>query len=251
MVLELKDVSMNFCTKEGNLEVLDNINFRIDEGEIVALVGPSGSGKTTALNIIAGLLKPQGGEVIVNGDIGYMFQRDNLFEWRSIYKNVILGLEIQKKLTPENIEKVREMLKKYGLWDFRNNHPSELSGGMRQRVALIRTLATSPALLLLDEPFASLDYQTKLLVSVDIYKIIKQEMKTTIMVTHDLSEAISMSDRIIILTARPAKVFRIHEIKLNLNEERTPLTARKAENFRYYFDMLWRELNENMPKQEI
>jgi NitT/TauT family transport system ATP-binding protein len=251
VVLELKDVSMNFCTKEGNLEVLDNINFRIDEGEIVALVGPSGSGKTTALNIIAGLLKPQGGEVIVNGDIGYMFQRDNLFEWRSIYKNVILGLEIQKKLTPENIEKVREMLKKYGLWDFRNNHPSELSGGMRQRVALIRTLATSPALLLLDEPFASLDYQTKLLVSVDIYKIIKQEMKTTIMVTHDLSEAISMSDRIIILTARPAKVFRIHEIKLNLNEERTPLTARKAENFRYYFDMLWRELNENMPKQEI
>lgn len=251
MVLELKDVSMNFCTKEGNLEVLDNINFRIDEGEIVALVGPSGSGKTTALNIIAGLLKPQAGEVIVNGDIGYMFQRDNLFEWRSIYKNVILGLEIQKKLTQENLEKVVRMLKIYGLWDFRNNYPSELSGGMRQRVALIRTLATSPALLLLDEPFASLDYQTKLLVSVDIYKIIKQEKKTTIMVTHDLSEAISMSDRIIILTARPAKVFRIHEIKLNLNEEKTPLTARKADNFRYYFDLLWRELNENMPKQKV
>ncbi|NLD26934.1 MAG: ABC transporter ATP-binding protein [Acholeplasmataceae bacterium] len=242
---------MNFCTKEGNLEVLDNINFRIDEGEIVALVGPSGSGKTTALNIIAGLLKPQAGEVIVNGDIGYMFQRDNLFEWRSIYKNVILGLEIQKKLTQENLEKVVRMLKIYGLWDFRNNYPSELSGGMRQRVALIRTLATSPALLLLDEPFASLDYQTKLLVSVDIYKIIKQEKKTTIMVTHDLSEAISMSDRIIILTARPAKVFRIHEIKLNLNEEKTPLTARKADNFRYYFDLLWRELNENMPKQKV
>ncbi len=251
MVLELKDVSMDFNTKEGNLEVLNNINFKIEEGEIVALVGPSGSGKTTALNIIAGLLKPKSGEVIVNGDIGYMFQRDNLFEWRTIYNNVILGLEIQKKNTPKNIEKVKNMLKNYGLWDFRNNYPSELSGGMRQRVALIRTLATAPALLLLDEPFASLDYQTKLLVSVDIYKIIKKERKTTIMVTHDLSEAISMSDRIIILTARPARIFKIHEIDLDMDEERTPLSARKADNFRYYFDLLWRELNENMPKQEL
>jgi NitT/TauT family transport system ATP-binding protein len=242
---------MDFNTKEGNLEVLNNINFKIEEGEIVALVGPSGSGKTTALNIIAGLLKPKSGEVIVNGDIGYMFQRDNLFEWRTIYNNVILGLEIQKKNTPKNIEKVKNMLKNYGLWDFRNHYPSELSGGMRQRVALIRTLATAPALLLLDEPFASLDYQTKLLVSVDIYKIIKKERKTTIMVTHDLSEAISMSDRIIILTARPARIFKIHEIDLDMDEERTPLSARKADNFRYYFDLLWRELNENMPKQEL
>jgi NitT/TauT family transport system ATP-binding protein len=251
VVLELKDVSMQFCTKEGYLEVLDKINFSIEEGEIVALVGPSGSGKTTALNLIAGLLKPTSGDVIVKGDIGYMFQRDNLLEWRTIYKNVILGLEIQKKLTPENIEKVKRMLKAYGLWEFRNNHPSELSGGMRQRVALIRTLATGPELLLLDEPFASLDYQTKLLVSEDIFKIIKKEKKTTIIVTHDLSEAISMSDRIIILTNRPAKVMKIHEINLSLDEERTPLTARKSADFRIYFDMLWRELNEIMPKQRL
>lgn len=251
MVLELKDVSMQFCTKEGNLEVLDKINFSIYEGEIVALVGPSGSGKTTALNIIAGLLKPTSGEVKAKGDIGYMFQRDNLLEWRTIYKNVILGLEIQKKLTPENIEKVIRMLKTYGLWEFRNNHPSELSGGMRQRVALIRTLATGPELLLLDEPFASLDYQTKLLVSEDIYKIIKKEKKSTIIVTHDLSEAISMSDRIIILTDRPAKVMKIYEIKLSLDEEKTPLTARKSPDFRIYFDMLWRDLNEKMPKQTV
>ncbi|MDD4000448.1 MAG: ABC transporter ATP-binding protein [Bacilli bacterium] len=242
---------MQFCTKEGNIEVLDKLNFSIEEGEIVALVGPSGSGKTTALNIIAGLLKPTSGEVIVQGDIGYMFQRDNLLEWRTIYRNVILGLEIQKKLTTENEEKVKRMLKTYGLWEFRNNHPSQLSGGMRQRVALIRTLATGPELLLLDEPFASLDYQTKILVSEDIYKIIKKEKKTTIIVTHDLSEAISMSDRIIILTDRPANVFKIHDIKLSLDEEKTPLTARKSNDFRIYFDMLWRELYEVMPKQGI
>jgi NitT/TauT family transport system ATP-binding protein len=247
VVLELKDVCMRFCTKEGNLQVLDKVNFSIREGEIVALVGPSGSGKTTALNIIAGLLEPSSGEVIARGDIGYMFQRDNLLEWRTIYKNVIIGLEIQKKLTPENIEKVKRMLRTYGLWEFRNNHPSELSGGMRQRVALIRTLATGPELLLLDEPFASLDYQTKLLVSEDIYKIIKKENKTTIIVTHDLSEAISMSDRIIILTDRPAKVKKIYKIKLSLDEVKTPLTARKSPDFRIYFDMLWRELNEKMP----
>jgi NitT/TauT family transport system ATP-binding protein len=248
VVLKLNDVSKSFIANGIKLDVLEKINFNVYKGEIVALVGPSGSGKTTILNLISGLIEPTSGEISVNGEIGYMFQRDNLFEWRTIYKNVILGLEIQHKLNEENINRVINMLETYGLWDFRNNNPSELSGGMRQRVALIRTLATNPELLLLDEPFASLDYQTKLLVSNDIYKIIKKENKTTIMVTHDLSEAISMSNRIIILSNRPAKVVKIHDIDLKLDEERTPLSARKSPLFRDYFDMLWGELNENTSK---
>lgn len=243
-MLTLKNVNMEFFTEYDKVEVLDNISFDVNEGEIVAIIGPSGSGKTTILNLIAGLIKPTSGEIIVNGKIGYMFQRDYLFEWRSIYKNIILGLEIQKKLTKENIDKVLRMLETYGLWEFRNAKPSELSGGMRQRVALIRTLATSPDLLLLDEPFAALDYQTKLVVSEDIYRIIKQEKKTTIMVTHDLSEAIAMSDRIIVLSKRPAKIKKIHDIKLTIDGERTPIAARNASEFRGYFDKLWRELNE-------
>jgi len=235
---------MTFFTEYDKVEVLDNISFDVKEGEIVAIIGPSGSGKTTILNLIAGLIKPTSGEIIVNGKIGYMFQRDYLFEWRTIYKNIILGLEIQKKLTKENIDRVLEMLKTYGLWEFRNSKPSELSGGMRQRVALIRTLATSPDLLLLDEPFAALDYQTKLIVSEDIYKIIKKEKKTTIMVTHDLSEAIAMSDRIIVLSKRPAKIKKIHEIHLTIDGEKTPISARNAIEYRTYFDTLWRELND-------
>lgn len=248
MVLELQNVSMEFYTKEGMIDVLNDISFIVQEGEIVSLVGPSGSGKTTILNLISGLIKPTTGKVTVNGKIGYMFQRDHLFEWRTIYRNVILSLELQRKLNEENINEVKRMLEIYGIWDFRNNYPSELSGGMRQRVALIRTLATSPDLLLLDEPFAALDYQTKLLVSEDIYKIIKKEKKTTIMVTHDVSEAIAMSDRIIILSERPAKIIKIHDINLSLIEERTPLTARKSPDFKEYFDLLWRELNEKLSK---
>lgn len=244
MVLELKNVNMEFYNEYDKLDVLKNINFTVDEGEIVSIIGPSGSGKTTILNLISGLLKPTSGEVSVNGEIGYMFQRDHLFEWRTIYRNVVLGLEIKNKLNEESVDGVLRMLKMYGLWDFRNSKPSELSGGMRQRVALIRTLATSPDLLLLDEPFAALDYQTKLLVSVDIYKIIKNEKKTTIMVTHDLSEAIAMSDRIIVLSDRPAEIKKIHDINLTLSEERTPLSARKSPEYREYFDMLWRELND-------
>lgn len=244
VVLELKNVNMDFYNEYDKLDVLRDINFTVDEGEIVAIIGPSGSGKTTILNLISGLLKPSSGSVIVNGKIGYMFQRDHLFEWRTIYKNVILSLEVQNKLTTQNLDSVLRMLKTYGLWEFRNSKPSELSGGMRQRVALIRTLATSPNLLLLDEPFAALDYQTKLLVSEDMYGIIKNENKTTIIVTHDLSEAIAMSDRIIVLSARPAEVKKIHKIKLTLNEDRTPLSARKSPEYREYFDMLWRELNE-------
>lgn len=248
MVLKLNNVNMEFYNEYAKLDVLNDISFEVGEGEIVAIIGPSGSGKTTILNLISGLLKPTTGTIEVNGKIGYMFQRDHLFEWRTIYRNVILSLEIQNKLTTENIGGVLRMLKTYGLWEFRNSKPSELSGGMRQRVALIRTLATSPDLLLLDEPFAALDYQTKLLVSEDMYRIIKNEKKTTIMVTHDLSEAIAMSDRIIVLSDRPAEIIKIHDIVLTLDQERTPLSSRKAPEYREYFDMLWRELNASKNK---
>lgn len=241
-VLELENISMSYCDEDKALEVLDNINLSLEEGEIVAIVGPSGSGKTTILNIIAKLIENTSGTVKMNGEIGYMFQRDHLLEYRTIYNNIILGLEIKKRLTKENEEKVKEMLETYQLWDFRNNYPSELSGGMRQRVALIRTLAISPSLLLLDEPFASLDYQTKLIVCEDIYRIIKKENKATIIVTHDLSEAISIADRIVVLTERPASIKKTYEIKFPDLKERTPLLTRKSIYFKEYFDKIWGDL---------
>lgn len=245
-ILEFKNVSMSFCNTTDNqeLQVLDDINFTMKQGEIVAIVGPSGSGKTTILNLISKLIKPEQGEVDVNGEIGYMFQHDHLFEWRNIYNNVILGLEIKRTFNDNTKQKVEEMLKKYGLWEFKSRTPSELSGGMRQRVALIRTLAVDPDILLLDEPFAALDYQTKLTVCDDVYRIIKQENKTTIIVTHDISEAISIADRVIVLSKRPAKIKQICEIKLTLSKEKTPLHARSAPEFREYFDYLWRLMNE-------
>ena len=192
--LEFKNVSKSFCHNEEIVDVLDDVSFTVDEGQVVCIVGPSGAGKSTILNLISQLLKPTSGVVEVNGGIGYMFQRDCLFDWKTIYNNVLLGLEIKHIKTKENIARVERMLKEYGLENFKSSHPYELSGGMRQRVALIRTLAVNPSILLLDEPFAALDYQTKLKVSNDIYKIIKKEKKTTIMVTHDISEAISLAE---------------------------------------------------------
>ncbi len=242
-VLEFKNVNKSFCNNEEQVEVLKDISFDLKEGEILAIIGPSGSGKTTILNLIAGLIQPDSGTVTVDGEIGYMFQRDHLFEWRTIYKNVILGLEIKNALNEENNKFVIEMLKNYGIWDFRNNYPLELSGGMRQRVALIRTLAIKPNLLLLDEPFASLDYQTKLLVIEDVYKIIKNEKKSTIIVTHDISEAISIANKVVVLSERPARIKSIHEIILTTEGERTPLASRRAVEFKDYFDILWKELN--------
>lgn len=241
-VLEFKNVSMNFCIDNDSLEVLDDISFSVEDGEIVALIGPSGSGKSTILNLISKLITPSNGTINVHGDIGYMFQKDHLFEWRTIYKNVILGLEIRKNLNQESLSKVDRMLELYGLSQFKNHYPRELSGGMRQRVALIRTLAISPSILLLDEPFAALDYQTKIKVSNDIYDIIKKEKKATIMVTHDISEAISMADRIIVLSNRPARIKAIHNI--NFNKDRTPISVRKDDRFSMYFNKIWKELND-------
>ena len=189
-IVEVKDLNKNFYGKEGELEVLKNINFSLKEGEILTLLGPSGSGKSTILNILTKLLKPTSGEVNIQGTIGYIFQKDHLLEWRNIMDNITIGLEIQHKKTPESIARIENLLKTYGLWEFRNMYPFELSGGMRQRVALIRTLSVDPSILLLDEPFSALDYQTRLLVSDDVYKIIRNEHKSAILVTHDISDAL-------------------------------------------------------------
>lgn len=242
-VLELKNVSKVFSIDIGDFLVLDDISFTVNKNEIVGIVGPSGSGKTTILNLISGILKPTKGQVIVNGKMGYMFQKDLLFDWRTIWKNLTIGLEIKKKNKKEEHDKIVKRLKKYGLYEYINNYPSELSGGMKQRIALIRTLATSPDVLLLDEPFSALDYQTRLNISNDIYSIIKNEQLTSILVTHDISEAISMCDKIIILSNRPATLKK--EIVLEFNQNLSPLDRRKDAKFQTYFDEVWCLINEN------
>ncbi|HBF6216365.1 TPA: ATP-binding cassette domain-containing protein [Clostridioides difficile] len=189
-IVEVKNINMNFYTKEGELEVLKDVNFNLKEGEILTLLGPSGSGKSTILNILTNLLKPTSGDIKITGNIGYMFQKDNLLEWRNIMDNITIGLEIQGKKDKKSLDRVESLLKTYGLWDFRGMYPKELSGGMRQRVALIRTLSVNPDILLLDEPFSALDYQTRLLVCDDVYSIIKNENKSTILVTHDIGDAL-------------------------------------------------------------
>lgn len=190
--IELQHIDKSFYTDEGEIIVLKDLSLNLKPGKILALLGPSGSGKSTVLNILTDLIKPSSGKVMINGKIGYMFQHDHLLEWRTILDNVTIGLEIQKKLSEENRHRVEVLLENYGLGEFKNRFPKELSGGMRQRAALIRTLATNPDILLLDEPFSALDYQTRLLVSDDIYGIIKKEHKEAILVTHDISEAISI-----------------------------------------------------------
>ncbi len=240
-VLELNGVSKTFHSKKSSLEVIKNVSLKVEENEIVCLVGPSGGGKSTILNMIAGLIIPDQGIIKKSGKIGYMFQHDLLFEWRTIKKNLTLGLELDHKITKDDEEKVIKYLKKYDLLDFINSHPSELSGGMRQRIALIRTLLINPNLLLLDEPFSALDAQTRIKISDDIYKMIKNEHLSAILVTHDIAEAISLGDRVIVLTKRPASVYK--EYKLNFKEV-SPLKKRSEVIFNSYFSMIWRDLCE-------
>lgn len=237
-------MSLIYNTPEGETLAVDNLSLSIKKGEFVAIVGPSGCGKSTILSVIAGLLKPTTGVVTVNTNsiIGYMLQKDYLFEWRNIFDNVCLGLEIQKKLTEEEKNYAHKLLEQYGLSDFEKSYPSQLSGGMRQRAALIRTLMLKPEILLLDEPFSALDYQTRLSVSDEIGTIIKKEKKTAILVTHDISEAISLSDRVFVLTKRPAKLKSIYEINLTA-ENRTPMKSREAPEFKDYFNNIWKELD--------
>ena len=251
--LELKNVHYAYHTLEGETYALKDITFSVREGEFIALVGPSGCGKSTLLHLIAGLLTPEKGLIKINGSyhpdntsgIGYMLQKDELLEWRTIYQNVLLGLEIQHALTARSRALARALLTRYGLNAFANAKPSELSGGMRQRAALIRTLALKPELLLLDEPFSALDSQTRLSVSDDIGRILRQEKKTAILVTHDISEAISMADRVIILSPRPAIIRKIVPICFDL-ENRTPMASRNAPEFKSYFNLIWKELNHDV-----
>lgn len=247
-MLSIKNVSLCYQTPEGETDALKNVSLDVKQGEFISLVGPSGCGKTTILSLIAGLIRPTEGKIFVDGksvdgkagcDVGYMLQRDQLFEWRTIRDNVMLGLEIQKKKTAENVEYAENLLIKYGLKDFFKHYPGELSGGMRQRVALIRTLAFRPKILLLDEPFSALDFQTRLSVCDDVFAIIRQEKKTAVLVTHDISEAVSMSDRVVVLSPRPASVKNIFTMDINAP---TPLKRREDPGFSAWFDKIWSEV---------
>ncbi len=242
-LLKIKDLSKNYHTKNTETLAVDNFSFDLINGEFIAIVGPSGCGKSTILNILAGLDTKSSGEIILEKDtkMGYMLQQDALFNWKTVLDNCLLGLEINKNLNKTSKQYVLDLLNTYGLKDFINSYPSTLSGGMRQRVALIRTLATKPDLLLMDEPFSALDYQTRLSVSDDVYQIIKNEKKSAIMVTHDIAEAISMADKIIILSKRPSRIKKIIDVKLT--DKSTPINNRKAKEFSYYYDLIWKEID--------
>lgn len=248
-ILKVDDLSYSYHTLTGETAALSHISFSVREGEFLAVVGPSGCGKSTILSLIAGLLTPSSGGITFYGKngqkpgIGYMLQHDHLFEWRDIWKNVTLGLEINHRMTPENLECVRRMLDDYGLSAFIHKKPTELSGGMKQRAALIRTMALEPDILLLDEPFSALDYQTRLTVSADIAHIIRQAGKTAILITHDLSEAISLADRVLVLSPRPAHVKAEFPISLTLPDN-SLLAARKAPEYGNYFNQIWEELSD-------
>lgn len=264
-ILELKDICYSYHSLKGETTALSHISFQVRKGEFLAIVGPSGCGKSTLLSIIFGLLLPESGEILfpctrtkscagkhpVAGacpQIGYMLQHDHLFEWRTIYENVILGLEINHQVTPEKIKRVNQLLKDYDLYKFKDKKPSELSGGMKQRAALIRTLVLEPEILLLDEPFSALDYQTRLSVSSDICNIIRSAGKTAILITHDLSEAISLADRIIVLSRRPATIKCDIPIHLTLTDD-SPLASRNAPEYKEYFNKLWKEISDENYRQ--
>ena len=240
-VLRFENVSMRYHTKQGETVAVENLNFSVREGEFTAIIGPSGCGKTTLLSLAAGLLKPSEGKIRANGiSFGYMLQRDELFPWRTIEKNLYLPLEIKGTNTPENRQTALALAEKYGLKQFLKSYPSALSGGMRQRVALIRTLALNPDMLLLDEPFSALDYQTRLTVCNDVYEIIRAEGKTALLITHDISEAISVADKIFVLSKRPATILSEHAVSF---PEKEPLKRRENKNFSKWFEILWKELN--------
>lgn len=245
-ILEIQNLSKNYQTIKGEIKAIEDISFALNNEEILAIVGSSGCGKSTLLNILARLDTKTGGKIKINDDtiIGYMPQEDALFPWLNILDNACLGLDIKKKETKENVEFVKNLLIKYGLGDFLEKYPHELSGGMRQRVALIRTLALKPDILMLDEPFSALDYVSRLKVSEDVFNIIKTEKKSVIMITHDLAEAISVADRVVVLSKRPARIKNIYEIKLT--NKSTPTNNRKTKEFSYYYDLLWKDLDVNV-----
>jgi NitT/TauT family transport system ATP-binding protein len=251
-LLKLDHISYSYHSLEGETPALFDVSFNVKDGEFLGIVGPSGCGKSTLLSLIAGLITPSSGSIYINGkdikssgkNIGYMLQKDHLLDWRNTLKNITLGMEIQHRLIDDSYVQINELMNTYGLITFKNSYPSELSGGMRQRAALIRTLLLEPDILLLDEPFSALDYQTRLEVADDIWGIIQKEKKTAILITHDISEAISMADRVVVLSSRPGTVKKIFDIKLSISN-RTPLAARSAPEFKDYFNQIWKELNHN------
>lgn len=243
-ILTFDNVSKVFYTKTQQTIALDKLSFEVNRGEFVAIIGPSGCGKTTILSLISGLIQCSSGKITKPSDnnaIGYMLQHDHLFGWRNIMSNITLSLELNHQMTAEKLAYVNDLITKYGLADFVKHYPNQLSGGMRQRVALIRTLAMSPQLLLLDEPFSALDFQTRLNVCDDVYNIIKKENKTALFVTHDISEAISLADKVLVLTERPSRVLATHYT--NLSHIDTPLARRESSDFGRQFELLHKLLN--------
>ncbi len=244
-LLEINNLSKTFNTLNGEINAIKNISFNVNNEDFIAIVGSSGCGKSTLLNIISGLLEKTSGTIKFNKNnpvIGYMLQEDALLPYLNILDNATLGLSLKKIKTKENIEYTKKLLKTYGLKDFIYKYPKELSGGMKQRVALIRTLAIKPDILLLDEPFSALDYQSRLSVSNDVYNIIKKEKKTVIMITHDIAEAISLSNKIIVLSKRPSIVKKTYNIIMK--NKSTPINNRKCKEFSDYYDKIWRDLDE-------
>lgn len=246
-ILSMENVSLVYNSESAETLAISGLNLDVSKGEFLAIVGPSGCGKSSILSLIAGLIRPSSGCVRLmgkevtgpNSSIGYMFQRDHLFEWRTVWQNVMLGLQIRGTVS-KGSDRAVELLRTYGLYDFRNQYPSELSGGMRQRAALIRTLAVDPELLLLDEPFSALDYQTRLNLGDEISAIIRNEKKTALFVTHDIAEAISIADRVVLLTKRPATVKRSMTIDM---PGITALERRSHPSFREYFNIIWKEMD--------
>lgn len=248
-IVELDHVSLTYHEPTAETLAIKELTFTIASGEFVAIVGPSGCGKTSVLSLLAGLMKPSSGRVRIldhdvtgnNTDVGYMLQRDHLLDWRTVEGNILLGLEVKRIKRPDTVEHAFELLDTYGLCEFRHHYPRQLSGGMRQKVALIRTLAFGPDLLLLDEPFSSLDYQTRLRLADEVHSIIRTEKKTAILVTHDIAEAISMADRVLVFSKRPATIKSEHRIEFD--SEATPLARRNLPGFKDYFDLIWKELD--------
>lgn len=244
-ILCISNLKKDYLTKKNIVNALDNINISVNKEDFITIVGPSGCGKSTLLSIIGNLENKSYGDITFSNNnikVGYMFQEDALFPWLTVYENCILGLKIKKENNKANLKYVKDLLKKYGLKNFINHHPNELSGGMRQRVALIRTLALKPDILLLDEPFSKLDYQTKITVSDDVYNIIKEEKKTAIMVSHDITDAICLSNKVVILTKRPATIKNIYEIDF---KNIKPSEKIKDNKFNYYYNLIWKDLDYN------
>ena len=251
--LRVEDLSATYQDAGGEIPALQRVSFTVRQGEFISIVGPSGCGKSTLLSILAGLGAPTGGRVLLRGQplkgvsphVGYMLQRDALLDWRTVWGNVTLGLQLRRRRTPEDLARAERLLRTYGLWEFRHNHPRQLSGGMRQRIALIRTLAVQPDLLLLDEAFSALDYQTRLEVTEDVWHIIRREGLTALMVTHDIPEGISMADRVLVLSPRPATVRCLLPLDFTGEDGRPlpPLARRRHPAFGPAFDRVWSELS--------